>query len=382
MKKICLIVLSLFTLALNADTQVNSTAENRDLSDVKPTSFIALKILKASCDMGSMNGCFKLADIYSRNMGSDENISRLFAVSKKECETGTAEECYALSLYHFNQKEFTKAKETSIKACSGSIAMGCYDLGIMYTRGDGVEKDTFKAHDYYSKSCDLGLTKGCKLAKSNIRPYITGGDKTITAEKGLGYEYRKEVEKIMELIYKKKFAEVEKILDSVIHAFEANYTKKNSIIISVKTRKEFDDYVNTNGYMNAVWLDYSYRNAYYYKAFIAIELEQYNQAIVILKELLSISPNDPQIFTELGGIYNKTGRADKGLLEYQKAYKIAKQDNHYAAVALRGMGFSYVELRDITKARESYQMSLEIEPGNEIAVNELRYIELLEKKGR
>ena len=46
------------------------------------------------------------------------------------------------------------------------------------------------------------------------------------------------------------------------------------------------------------------------------------------------------------------------------------------------MGFSYVELGDMTKARESYQMSLEIEPGNQIAVNELRYVELLEKKGR
>jgi len=43
-------------------------------------------------------------------------------------------------------------------------------------------------------------------------------------------------------------------------------------------------------------------------------------------------------------------------------------------VALRGIGYSMIELGDFAGARAAYERSLEVEPGNQIALKELEYI--------
>ena len=44
------------------------------------------------------------------------------------------------------------------------------------------------------------------------------------------------------------------------------------------------------------------------------------------------------------------------------------------ALALRGIGYSQVELGDLDGAEQSYKESLEVEPGNTLAQRELDYI--------
>ncbi len=340
----------------------------------------AVKLYQKSCDMGALDGCANLAFMYDKGLGVEKNISKSIFFSKKACDGGIADACYNLSLQFIRIKDFIQAREVSIKACDKEHAGACFNLGLMYTKGDGVNKDNEEAYKYFSKACDRGAKEGCEYAKSNFRTHITGGDETISVEKGLGYEYRSDVQKVGELISNKKFDEALKILNSVTKGMESKYIQKNSVFISVKTRKEFDEYMKVAEYKKAIWLDFSYRNAYYYKAFIAIELKQFDEAIRVLKKLTFISPNDSHIYTELGGIYNQTGRADEGLIEYIDAYRIAKKYGQDLGVALRGIGFSYIELGDMAKAKEAYQMSLTVEPNNKIATDELIYIESLEKK--
>ena len=43
-------------------------------------------------------------------------------------------------------------------------------------------------------------------------------------------------------------------------------------------------------------------------------------------------------------------------------------------VALRGIGYSMIEFGDFAGARAAYERSLEVEPGNQIALKELEYI--------
>jgi Flp pilus assembly protein TadD len=52
------------------------------------------------------------------------------------------------------------------------------------------------------------------------------------------------------------------------------------------------------------------------------------------------------------------------------------------AMALRGIGYSLVELGDLAGARQAYEQSLEAEPGNETARNELDYIAQREAKAQ
>ena len=47
------------------------------------------------------------------------------------------------------------------KACDSGNMRGCYNLGFMYTNGNGVEKDFSKAVQLFKKACDGGNMHGC-----------------------------------------------------------------------------------------------------------------------------------------------------------------------------------------------------------------------------
>ena len=42
---------------------------------------------------------------------------------------------------------------------------------------------------------------------------------------------------------------------------------------------------------------------------------------------------------------------------------------------LRGLGYTWIELKDLDRAEAFYRRSLEVEPGNATATKELQYIE-------
>lgn len=70
-------------------------------------------------------------------------------------------------------------------------------------------------------------------------------------------------------------------------------------------------------------------------------------------------------------------RQQEALASYRAA--IALADTHPNAayikpLSLRGIGLVLVEMGDLDAAQQSYEASLELEPGNEIAKSELEYI--------
>ena len=48
---------------------------------------------------------------------------------------------YEQGIAFYNNKEYDKAAELFKKACDGGKMSGCYNLGVMYKKGNGVEKD-------------------------------------------------------------------------------------------------------------------------------------------------------------------------------------------------------------------------------------------------
>ena len=65
----------------------------------------------------------------------------------------------------YNNGDKTKAKELFGKACNNGNIKGCYNLGFMFSNGDGVRQDKRKAKELYSKACDGGNMAGCKYYK-------------------------------------------------------------------------------------------------------------------------------------------------------------------------------------------------------------------------
>ena len=69
---------------------------------------------------------------------------------------------YEQGIAFYNNKEYDKAFEPFKKACDSGNMRGCFNLGIMYDNGNGVEKNEQKAVELYKKACDGGNMDGCR----------------------------------------------------------------------------------------------------------------------------------------------------------------------------------------------------------------------------
>ena len=77
------------------------------------------------------------------------------------CENGDAAACVALAHAAEATKDFERAANLYLKACSGRAAAGCTGLGVWYNRGSGVSRDAAQAALYYERGCTLGDMSGC-----------------------------------------------------------------------------------------------------------------------------------------------------------------------------------------------------------------------------
>ena len=50
--------------------------------------------------------------------------------------------------------------------------------------------------------------------------------------------------------------------------------------------------------------------------------------------------------------------------------------------ALRGIGYSLIELGELEAARQAFEKSLKMEPNNRLALDELEYIRKLQQKNK
>lgn len=50
--------------------------------------------------------------------------------------------------------------------CNLNDSVACYNLGVLYKKGQGVKQNLKIAKDYYGKACDLGLQQGCDAYKN------------------------------------------------------------------------------------------------------------------------------------------------------------------------------------------------------------------------
>ena len=73
-----------------------------------------------------------------------------------------ANKAYKQGIAFYNNKEYDKAFESFKKACDGGDMRGCHNLGVMYEKGNGVEKDLGKAVQLFKKACDGGDLDGCR----------------------------------------------------------------------------------------------------------------------------------------------------------------------------------------------------------------------------
>jgi tetratricopeptide (TPR) repeat protein len=230
------------------------------------------------------------------------------------------------------------------------------------------------------------------LAIPGERALAQGAPKTIESfstpadiEKGVNAGQRALMDTAHGLVKQRKYEEAETALREIIVSFEKLMTDPDAVYLCFANREELTHYLKNNpAKKKVVWLDWCFGNALHDTAFIAVARKEWQQALKVLDREQSLRPYAAEPHTERGFVLNKLGKLQEGLKEYQVALQLAQKhgsSKHMQGTALRGSGWTLVELGDLKGAREAYEQSLKAEPNNPLAQEELRYIDkLLSKK--
>lgn len=130
------------------------------------------------------------------------------------------------------------------------------------------------------------------------------------------------------------------------------------------------------------WIGNAYPRAHYHMGFLCVKRKQFDRAIEFLDKGQCLEPTNPRFVLEKAQALVLAGRKQESLALYDQIAEIGPHVSpHALAVARRGRGFVLIEMNDLKNAEAAFQASLEIEPNNEVALNELRYIKHLRQGG-
>jgi len=204
-------------------------------------------------------------------------------------------------------------------------------------------------------------------------------------EAGPGADNCVDLDAVHQDLAESRWADAEAALNSMLLGFR-QFEKPGKRILSFGSQSEYDAYVSEFGGVDSIVpVDWCYRELFQLKAFVRSAQEDFDDALVLLAKSSEVGPTAAAPFVERGYIFNRLGRFGDARDSYEKALLLVKQypiSRAQEPMALRGLGFALIELGDLDGAETAFRRSLEIDPGNELAESEIRYIRQLKKKNR
>ena len=186
------------------------------------------------------------------------------------------------------------------------------------------------------------------------------------------------------MIKEGKRAEAEKLLNDFVSEMPIGWKpvmeSETSINVAYWSLEEFlshiAHYTKVGGKKNLNWVGPSYSKAFYTLAFICVEQQDLSKAMLYIQQAIELEPDHPMILCEKAMILSQLGF-------YQEAYDLfikASEIRSWAlkiqrALALRGAAIALIDLKRMDDAENLLKKSLELEPENKVALNELKYIE-------
>lgn len=135
--------------------------ERGGVLDDNSTTYKSSEIYTKSCDMGDMDACKMVADMYYGNL----NYTKAVELYSKACKAEVSDACLKVgNLYDSGlgvDVDFKMAAKYYKIACDDKISDGCYNLAEMYELGDGVEKNAKEAMELYGLACDYSRNDAC-----------------------------------------------------------------------------------------------------------------------------------------------------------------------------------------------------------------------------
>jgi tetratricopeptide (TPR) repeat protein len=221
----------------------------------------------------------------------------------------------------------------------------------------------------------LALAPGLAWAQQEV--LVTPGQTTIY-KAGIGAQYRPDFNAAMRAI--KNDGDLGKglALLAPIAAFCEALERPGTRAIAVAEEAEYDRYLAEHPGTPVDLVDMTCPMTFHAQAFALIERKGDPSDILrALDRAIAIAPYWAEPHNERGFVLAQAGRREEALASYRQAIALAdaSRSKEGAAVAWRGLGYTLVEMQQWQAAREAYDKSLVLDPGNRIALDELAFID-------
>ncbi|MBL4832264.1 MAG: tetratricopeptide repeat protein [Aliivibrio sp.] len=165
---------------------------------------------------------------------------------------------------------------------------------------------------------------------------------------------------------------------------------ENTKVFSARTdneRKYYKDF-SLNNNLDVKIIDGICSNTYFFASYAQSDLNNIKAAESYILKGLDISPVNSKLLSELGHVYQIQKKWDKSISYFEKAQEYsslyspqstAKQEQ---SRAMRGIGFSLIEMGQLEKAKDKFNKALTFNPLDTQAKQELQYIEQLITKNK
>jgi len=178
------------------------------------------------------------------------------------------------------------------------------------------------------------------------------------------------------LIAKGRLEEARALLEAVVAERSAGWGPivelPDEVVIYCWSPDEFSSYCAAHPGKNVGWVLGSYAQAYYWLAHIAAEREPWDEPLDCIVKGLEIEPDHPYFLCELGYVLGKLGMPAEAL----EAYRAGEQIRPWAppgqkARAVRRQAVNLIDLGRLDEAEIELIRSLQLDPANPVALNEL-----------
>jgi tetratricopeptide (TPR) repeat protein len=233
----------------------------------------------------------------------------------------------------------------------------------------------------------LVLIVGC-TATTSTRQSMTNTRQSMP-EPSSEEKYEKLLHKGFQALYNGNAKEsIQKYFDPIIQYYEKHYQNNGKRIYSARGLEETLYYLvkAAAAKQEAIVISYLWAQAFYFKGYASIELGRIEDAKTWLKKALELSPSNSTYLSELGHIYQTEQKWSEALKIYQQAEESANAyspddlKNAELTRAMRGIGYSLIELGRLDEAEEKYKKCLEIDENDKKSLQEMEYIRQIRQR--
>jgi TPR repeat protein len=136
---------------------------------------------QARCDAGGENfSCVNLGGMYLNGNGVPADPARAARLFQQACDHGDMTGCGNLGAQFFYgngiPQDFRRASSLLFRACGAGVSWSCTALGQMNARGAGVPVDLLRAASLYQSGCAGGDKPACEAAVTVLTQVCDAGD--------------------------------------------------------------------------------------------------------------------------------------------------------------------------------------------------------------